>query len=118
MKTKHWLILIGVILLISVALSILFSLPGRTATHAEIWSGDLLMRTVDLQTDQTFTVETNDGYNVITIENGRIAVTNADCPDQYCMHRGFCNSGSPIVCLPHRLIIKFVGEQAIDGVTG
>ena len=118
MKTKHWLILIGVILLISVALSILFSLPGKTATTAEIWSGGLLMRTVDLQTDQTFTVETDNGYNTIVVENGKIAVRNASCPDHYCMHRGYCNSGAPIVCLPNRLVIKFVGEQTIDGVVG
>ena len=118
MKTKHWLILIGAILLISVVLSILFALPGQTAVRAEIWSDNQLLRTVDLHTAQTFTVETGEGYNVITIENGKIAVTDANCPDHYCMQRGFCNSGSPIVCLPHRLVIKFVGEQAIDSVIG
>ena len=118
MKTRHWLILIGAILLISVALSVLFALPGQTATYAEIWSDNVLICTVDLYSNQTFTVETDGGYNVITVENGKIAVTAADCPDRYCMHRGFCNSSSPIVCLPHRLIIKFVGEQTIDGVTG
>jgi len=58
------------------------------------------------------------GHNVVTVKDGRIAVTQANCPDHYCMDRGFCNSGSPIVCLPNRLVIEFSGEQEIDFVVG
>ena len=118
MKSKLWAVLIGALLLICCAFSIWFLLPGQAAVTAEIWSDNQLIRTVDLRVAQTFTVETAGGYNVVTVENGKIAVTGADCPDHYCMHRGFCNSGSPIVCLPNRLVIKFVGESGIDGIVG
>ena len=60
----------------------------------------------------------NESYNVVTVKDGKIGVTEATCPDHYCMNRGFCSSGTQIVCLPNRLVIRFVGEQEIDGVSG
>ena len=51
-------------------------------------------------------------------DKAMIAVTAATCPDHYCMHRGFCDRGTQIVCLPNRLVIRFLGEQNIDAVAG
>ncbi|MBE6916933.1 MAG: NusG domain II-containing protein [Ruminococcaceae bacterium] len=118
MKSKYWIVLIGAVLLICSALSLFFFLPGQASMTAEIWSDNELVRTVDLRIDQSFTIETEHGYNTVTVKDGAIAVTASDCPDCYCMHRGYCNSGAPIVCLPHRLVIQFLQSGAIDGISG
>lgn len=119
MKTKTWIILFALVLLVCIGLSIPLLLPGEAATHAEISSRGEILKTVDLRIDQEFTVETAEGgHNVITVRAGKIAVTQATCPDHYCMNRGFCNSGTQIVCLPNRLVIRFLGEQTIDAVVG
>ena len=119
MKSKTWVILLALILVACIGLSIPLLLPGDAAVSARILSQNKQIRTVDLRIDQEFTVDTPDGgHNVITVRDGRIAVTQANCPDHYCMERGFCNSGSPIVCLPNRLVIEFSGEQEIDFVVG
>ena len=119
MKTKYWIIIIATVLALCLGLSVLFFSPREDATHAEITRGGALLKTVDLRVDQTFTVDAEDGgYNVITIKDGKIGVTEATCPDHYCMHRGMLNSGAQIVCLPNRLVITFVGEPEIDGVAG
>ena len=118
MKTKYWAILLGSLLALCLGLSLWLLLPGADASAAEIWSDGKLLYTLDLRTDQTKTVVSQRGTNVITVKDGKIAVTDADCPDGYCMDRGFCSSGAQIVCLPNRLVIKFIGEQAIDGVAG
>ena len=117
MKTKYWIILLCAFLALCLGLS-LFAFRGETASRAEIVSNGKVVRTVDLAMDQTFTVETEDGYNVVTVKDGKIAVTEASCPDRYCMARGFCNSGAQIVCLPNKLVIGFLGEAEIDGVVG
>ena len=57
------------------------------------------------------------GQSVI-VENGKIAVTEASCPDHYCMNRGFCASGTDIVCLPNKLVIHFLGTQTVDAAAG
>ena len=117
MKTKFWIALLGAFVLICLALSLL-TMGGKTATTARITSEGRVVRTVDLTVDQTFTVETEKGRNVITVKDGKIAVTEASCPDHYCMARGFCDKGAQIVCLPNKLVIEFLSETEIDGIVG
>ena len=117
MKTKFWIAALALALILCIGLSLL-TLGGEEATSAQITSEGKVIRTVDLHIDQEFTVETVDGYNVVTVKDGKIAVTEASCPDHYCMARGFCNSGTQIVCLPNRLVIEFLAEQEIDGIVG
>ena len=119
MKTKTWILLLAAIAAVCLGLSIFLLLPDDDAVYAEISSGGKIVRTVNLRIDQQFTVtgETG-GSNTVTVRDGRIAVTAADCPDHYCMKRGFCSSGTPIVCLPNRLVIQFQGEQSVDAAAG
>ena len=119
MKTKYWVILLAVILTVCAGLSIPLLLPGEGAVYAEIVSDGQVMQVVDLKVDREIHITTDKGgKNTITVKDGKIGVTEANCPDHYCMQRGYCHNGSPIVCLPNRLTIRFVGEQAIDAVVG
>ena len=118
MKTRTWIIVLCVVLLACVGLSIWLLSPGEAAAQAEIWLDGELYKTVSLHTDQEFVVEGPYGSNTVTVKDGKIAVTAADCPDHYCVERGFCDSGVQIVCLPNRLVLKFVGEQTVDAVVG
>ncbi len=118
MKSKYWIALLGAVLLVSVALSVWLLLPKGAAQYAEIWSDGKLVETLSLSVDRTLTVQSQHGVNVVTVKDGKIAVTDADCPDHYCMRRGYCHSGAQIVCLPNRLVIKFTGKQSLDGVAG
>ncbi len=78
---------------------------------AEIYSNGVLLYSLPLNTDKEITVSCKDGgYNVITVKNGAICVSDADCPDLVCVRTGAVSGGSiPIVCLPHKLEIKIVG---------
>ena len=118
MKSKYWALLICAILLLCIGAALFLMGEQPPAAMAQIRSDGMLVRTVSLNTDQEFTVPCSSGHNTVTVKNGKIAVTGADCPDGYCMERGFCDSGTPIVCLPHKLVIEFVGEQEIDGLIG
>ena len=119
MKTRTWILLLGGLLALCLGLSIPLLLPGDAATHAEIISDGQLLDTVDLRVARELRIDTDGGgYNVLTVKDGKIAVTEASCPDHYCMHRGFCNSGAQIVCLPNKLVIRFVENQEIDLVVG
>ena len=117
MKTKMWIVLIGILLLVCVALSALLLWPGEAAT-AQVYSDGKLLYTLDLRIDQQKTVKSEYGTNIITVKDGKIAVTEADCPDGYCMDGGFCSGGAQIVCLPNRLVIRFGGEPEIDAAVG
>ena len=120
MKTGTWILILAVVLVSCLGLSAFFLLGGDTATHARIVSNGEIIETVDLRIPREITVETETGgFNVITVRDGQIAVTQANCPDHYCMHRGFCSSGAQIVCLPNGLVISFLSqEQDVDMVVG
>ena len=80
---------------------------GNTAS---IYSDGKLIKTIDLRNagDQTFTVYSEDrGYNVITVKDGSISVTDADCPDRICVMTAPISAGiQQIVCMPHKLVIR------------
>ena len=119
MKTKYWILALGILLAVCIGLSIPILIPGESASHAEILSEGNVLHTVDLSKDQQLTIaNSKGGVNTVTVQDGKIAVTEASCPDHYCMHRGFCDGGSQIVCLPNLLIIRFTDMQEVDFVVG
>ena len=118
MKSKYYIVIFAVVLALCAVLSFLFLMPRGEASAVEIWSDGVLIDTWSLAVNQSITVGYEDGYNVVTIKGGKVAVTEATCPDHYCMKRGFCDGGAQIVCLPNRLVLKFVGESEVDFVVG
>ena len=119
MKSKFWILLFAVLLLLCIGISIPIFMGNESAFSAQIISDGQIVKTVLLSQEQEFTVTSpQGGSNTVTVRDGKIAVTQADCPDHYCMLRGFCGGGTEIVCLPNKLIIRFLGEQEIDAIVG
>ena len=118
MKSKMWVWLLAAVLVVCLGLSLWLFLPGSAAEQVEVWSDGRLLYTLPLSVDTEVTVESALGTNVVTVRAGAVAVTEADCPDGYCMQRGFCSSGPQIVCLPNRLVLKFTRPQTVDAVVG
>lgn len=57
-------------------------------------------------------IETEFGYNLIEIGDGKVRVIEADCPDKLDVKQGYIsNPGEVIVCLPNRLVIEIKGED-------
>ena len=120
MKTKYWILLFAVLFVLCALGGWLLLRPGQDAAAAEIWSGGERIKTVSLAENQSFEVQTASGSNTVTVRDGAIAVTAATCPDHYCMNRGYCSGGADIVCLPNRLVIKFITQSpdAVDATVG
>ena len=118
MKTKVWIGIFAVLLIVCLAASVWLFLPGEDAAFVEIYSDGELLHTLTLAADQQIEVVNGSGVNVVTVKDGKVAVTEANCPDHYCVQRGYCNGGAQIVCLPNRLVLKFTGEQEVDFVVG
>lgn len=57
------------------------------------------------------------GTNTITVGEGSIWVSVADCSNQTCVHAGkISHAGQTVICAPHKLVIKIVGETSADAV--
>ena len=83
-------------------------------TMVEIVQNGKRIATVDLsqEEDRVMRIESADGgWNEVKIGNGTICISDADCPDQTCVRTGVLHSEDiPIVCLPHKLIVRFCEE--------
>ena len=114
LKTRTWILLIGILFLLSAALALWVGLSGPGGTVANIYLDGVCVRSIDLSAvtaPYSFPVETGEGTNTVTVEPGRICVSEADCPDGVCVRMGWrSDSGAPIVCLPHRLVIRIEKE--------
>ncbi len=63
------------------------------------------------------TIETEFGYNLLEIGDGKVRVIDADCPDQLDVKQGYISKpGEVIVCLPNRLVIEIIGEMEDNDV--
>ena len=116
MKTRTWVLIFATL---AAVLLLLWLLP-KGGAQAAIWQDGKLLRMVDLSKDDSFTVTGPAGENRIVVKNGVIFVESADCPDQTCVRHGVLKQGgTPIICLPNRLVIGWTeAEQDVDGVSG
>lgn len=113
-KTKIWIILFASLFIISVG-AYFFLASSGTGTVAEVWLDGELIREIDLSAvtiPYDFEVESDLGVNTVHVEHGAISVSAADCPDRLCVQQGdITDSAIPIVCMPHRLVIKIAEAE-------
>lgn len=73
-----------------------------------------------LELDRETSIEVNGyqgGVNEIVIKDGKVSMTDADCPDKLCVKTGkISKTGETIVCLPHRVVVEIKGSQDDDAV--
>lgn len=113
MRNRKPLIAVIVIILVSACLSVLI-LRHSDKQAVEIVQDGAVLYTFDLNStaDRDIRISAPDGgYNLVQIRSGTICISEADCPDQTCVKMGKLQSDYlPIVCLPHKLIVRFAEE--------
>lgn len=114
MKTRTWIIIILTVFLLCLAAVVI---PKLTPSNNDSWIAEITLdgeciRRIPLNEVSeryTFTVTGGAGVNTIAVENDRIRVEKADCPDQVCVHHGWESDGvDMIVCLPNKLVIRLI----------
>ena len=82
---------------------------------AQVYLAGELVAELPLDRDGTYEVE-GAYHNTVTVKDGKVAVTESDCPGGNCLHSGWISTaGRSIVCLPNRMEIRLTGA-ASDGV--
>ena len=118
---KTDLILVVIALVAAAGIWLFYSAGADTGKTAVVtvdgeWKAELPM-----SENGSATIETEWGYNIVTVEKGEAFVTEADCRDQICVdHKKIEKTGETIVCLPHKLVVEITGEgeAEVDTVVG
>ncbi len=116
MRTRSWVILFGIVFLILAGITAYQYFGAKPAATAAVFADGVLVRTLDLSVDGEYRVESAEGWNELSVRNGKLAVTAASCPDGDCVRCGERNCDPPIVCLPNRVSIRFTESGEVDGV--
>lgn len=108
-STKFWITLFAALLLVSAVAAAFISRAETGGVTANIYQNGECIHSIDLsQVGAPYTIVVSGRVqNTIAVENGRICVLEATCPDQVCVHQGWIsNSVVPVVCLPNELVIQ------------
>ena len=117
---KTDLLVIAAIVLIAatIAAAFLLSTHNNKAALVQIYQDGQLVKEVPLQENATITIP-GEYQNIIQVQDGKVAITEANCPGNDCVHIGWISTpGASIVCLPNRLEIRIVGSDGVDLVVG
>lgn len=118
MKTKHWILIFSALAAGCILLCILLYGHGEAKQFANVYSNGVFVRQIPLETDGEYRIDSDGEWNILTVSEGKISVTEASCPSQDCVHRGAADHGAPIVCLPNRLVIEFSDGGGMDAIIG
>ncbi|MDE7422441.1 MAG: NusG domain II-containing protein [Lachnospiraceae bacterium] len=60
----------------------------------------------------TYRIKSDNGENVLRISDGKVWLTEADCPDKICVNTGKIQYlGQSIICLPHKVVVEIKEES-------
>ncbi len=116
MKKGDIILIIGIIVF---SISSIFYIKNFLITDtdnslASIQVNGKEVETIDLNNfEGTMEFETEYGFNIISVEDGKIRISKSDCPDQICVLQGNVHkSGETIVCLPNKFVIEIKGDSS------
>ena len=111
---KKDLILITVFLATAAVMYLIFYFRGNgSASYAVVRVDGKETARYLLVRDAEEDIDTQYGHNHISIKDGVVKMTEADCPDGYCMEqKPVGDGGGQIICLPHHLVVETEGKHA------
>ena len=121
-STRFWLCILGLLLVLAIIGLFALHAHRQTGAMVQVTQGGEVVDTFPLSKNGTHRYESGGGYNVVEIKDGKVAVTEADCPDKICVRHGPTDqTADPIVCLPHTLVVQVLapagGTEALDGLS-
>ena len=115
-KLKNDVVLAVVITLLATAGLLLFNLLKTQGDYVSVKiNGEEKYRYSLSENVDTviYTGENNNQENRLIIENNQAYVVSANCPDKICVgHRPVSNVNESIVCLPHKVVVEIVSDEA------
>ena len=109
---------IGMVAVVAILVSVIFwtKVGSEEGNMVMIYQDGSLIRELSLGTDTEVVIE-GDYENVVTIKDGKAAITRSDCPGTDCVHSGWIHeAGRSIVCLPNRVELRIEGASEVDFV--
>lgn len=118
MKKKDWYLLAGLLLTSGILFLIMGMGKQDEGKQIKITVDGEMIGVYALDEERKIPVHSEEGENLICIENGKAWMEEADCPDGYCMEQGeISRMKQTIVCLPHKLVVEVIADETVANET-
>ncbi len=112
-------ILIIIIILLGLGLLLSQRILGKSGSTVVIMQDGELLQRLSLEEEfcdgEALYIESESGYNILEIKEGKAYIIGADCPDGLCVkQKAIDKQGESLICLPHKLVITVEGEEVSD----
>ena len=114
-----FLIIIFFVFVAVVSLVLLNNFSNAEGGYVEIIIDKETKETFPLNESREYVISEDGHTNKIKIDDGKVWVTDASCPDKLCVKQGKIDKdGQSIICLPNKVVVKIVSDESdeIDAV--
>lgn len=107
MKRGDWILMGGILIGAGLLFLLIRGVFMSEGTKAVVTLDGTVIMEQDLEEDCSIPIQTQAGYNIFQVQDGRASIAEADCRDQICVeHVAISKKGETIVCLPHKLVVE------------
>lgn len=112
LKRADFYLITGLLIVTSVLLVVIQFGMKKPGEKVIVKVDGNVVKKISLNENIVFDIEGyQGGSNRIVVEDGNVAMSDADCPDKLCVHTGkIKKTGETIVCLPHRVVVEITGD--------
>lgn len=111
-KYKFDFIIIIFFVLVAVVSLVLFSKNKDEGGYVEVVVDKETKEIFPLDEEKEYTISDGKHINKIIISDGKVCITEANCPDKLCVKQGRIDKdGQSIICLPNKVVIKIVSDK-------
>lgn len=121
-KRNDLILLGGILFLAIISFCLYTAFYHKAGKTVQVSIDGKVTKEFPLNKNTRYTIHSKkNGRNILQIKNGYASISDANCPDQLCVHqKKIHNTGETLVCLPHKVIVSVVSKEnsqdTLDGI--
>ena len=107
---RDFILILSVIIVASICL-LFMKMNSGNGRKVKVIADGKVVHEMSVAVDEEYIVIQDDKTNTVIVENGKVRVEDASCPDKICeKHIPISMNGETIICLPNKVVVEVCDE--------
>lgn len=107
---RDFVLILSVITVALICL-LFMKMNSENGRKVKVMADGKVVHEMSIAVDEEYTVIQDDKMNTVIVENGKVRVEDASCPDKICeKHIPISMNGETIICLPNKVVVEVCDE--------